>query len=142
MIIIMINKLISSKPKIFHWFYILKCACRFAVFYASFNQYKKKFFVFALAFEKIYYLEIIHTDVWSGCEYCVNASAFTNYTILYIIRQSTSIKNLKYIKSEAFREYSHLQHYNSSKKIFQKTLFYNQIKKGLKIYYTTTLRHV
>ena len=37
-----------------------------------------------------------------------------------------TILKSKNIKSEAFREYSHLQGYVASKKIFQKTLYYNQ----------------
>ena len=43
-----------------------------------------------------------------------------------------TILKSKNIKSEAFREYSHLQGYVTSKKIFLKTLYYNQIKKALK----------
>ena len=48
----------------------------------------------------------------------------------------------KNIKSEVFREYSHLQGHVTSKKLFYKTLYYNQSKKGVKTYYITKLRGV
>ena len=48
----------------------------------------------------------------------------------------------KNVKSEGFREYSHLQGYVTSKKFFQKRLYYNQSKKGVKTHYTTKLRRV
>ena len=40
---------------------------------------------------------------------------------------------LKYIINKAFRNYSHLLSYIASKNLFQKTLYYNHIKKGIKI---------
>ena len=55
-------------------------------------------------------------------------------------KMNTTILKSKNIKSEAFREYSHLQGYVTSKKFFQETLYYNQSKKGVKTYYTTKLR--
>ena len=48
----------------------------------------------------------------------------------------------KNIKSEAFREYSQLESYVTSKKFFSKTLYYNQSKKGVETYYTTKLRPI
>ena len=51
-----------------------------------------------------------------------------------------TILKSKNIKSEALREYSHLQGYVTSKKFFWKTLYYNQSKKGVKTYYTTSLK--
>ena len=53
-----------------------------------------------------------------------------------------TILKSKNTKSEAFREYSHLQGFVTSKKFFYKTLYNNQSKKGVKTYYTNKLRCV